>query len=305
MRDVVQRACAGAGEAARFALRPASLRGVAREVTWLAAHAALYPTGLVRERAADSETRFSLQGLPPARRGLVISDVEAAGTPILLVHGMVDNRSVFALLRRGLRRRGFGRVVSVNYSVFTADIRTAAVELADVVERVADETGYERIHVVSHSLGGLIARYYVQRRGGDARVHTLVTIGSPHGGTHLARLVPHPLCRQLRPGSDLVRELAEPAQGCRTRFLAFYGEFDQVVVPRGRARIEHPDLHARNVLVPGCGHMSLPFAGRVGHEVCSTLAQLDHEGSAVEATVSELPTGRDRPLPPAASSPAR
>ena len=42
----------------------------------------------------------------------MIGDVEAAGTPILLVHGMVDNRSIFTLLRRGLRRRGFGRVLT-------------------------------------------------------------------------------------------------------------------------------------------------------------------------------------------------
>lgn len=271
-----------------MALRPRSVRGVARELTWLAAHVALYPTGIVRDRLRGADSGYSLQGLPPRRRGLVVSDVEAAATPILLVHGMVDNRSVFAVLGRALRRRGFGRVVSVNYSVFTADVRTAAVQLAHEVERLVDESGYERIHMVSHSLGGVIARYYVQRLGGDERVHTLVTIGSPHSGTRVANLVPHPLCRQLRPGSDLVRELGTPARGCRTRFVAFYGDIDQIVVPRGHARIDHPDLTARNVLVPGCGHMSLPFAGRVGHEVCSMLAQLDHDGWALDATVTDL-----------------
>jgi len=50
----------------------------------------------------------------------------AAGTPILLVHGLIDNRSVFTLLRRTLRRRGFGRVLTVNYSPFTPDVRAAA-----------------------------------------------------------------------------------------------------------------------------------------------------------------------------------
>jgi hypothetical protein len=32
-------------------------------------------------------------------------------------------------------------------------------------------------------MGGLVARYYVQRLGGDERVHTLVTLGTPHAGT--------------------------------------------------------------------------------------------------------------------------
>ena len=50
------------------------------------------------------------------------------------------------------------------------------------VERIVAETGFERIHIIGHSLGGLIARYYVTRLGGDARVHTLVTLGTPHDG---------------------------------------------------------------------------------------------------------------------------
>ena len=61
---------------------------------------------------------------------------------------MVDNRSIFTLLRLGLRRRGFGRVTSMNYSPFTADVRVAAAQLAEEVEALVAETGYERIHVV-------------------------------------------------------------------------------------------------------------------------------------------------------------
>ncbi|WP_324274364.1 esterase/lipase family protein [Blastococcus brunescens] len=38
------------------------------------------------------------------------------------------------------------------------------------------------MHVVGHSLGGLIARYHVQRQGGDRRVESLVTLGTPHEG---------------------------------------------------------------------------------------------------------------------------
>jgi triacylglycerol lipase len=272
---------AGVEDVARCAVAPPTLRGAAREATWLAAHAALYPLGAVAERLHVEEGRFSLGDLPPEQRGLLVQDVEAAGTPILLVHGLVDNRSVFARLRRGLRRRGFGRVVSLNYSVLTRDVRAAADTLAAVVERLAGETGYEQVHVVGHSMGGLVARYYVQRRGGDARVHTLVTLGTPHEGTQVARVLPHPLLRQLRPGSDVVRELAEPAPGCRTRFVAFAAGLDEMVVPQRHARVTHPDLTARNVTVRDCGHMSLPFAGRVAHEICTTLAHLDHHGAAL------------------------
>ena len=93
---------------------------------------------------------------------------------------MVDNRSIFTVLRRGLRRRGFRRVLALNYSPLTSDVRLAAAERwRPGSSSICAETGFERIHVIGHSMGGLIARYYVQRLGGDERVHTLVTLGTP------------------------------------------------------------------------------------------------------------------------------
>jgi triacylglycerol lipase len=274
--------------ALRALLSPMGLRGAALEAAWSAAHLALYPLGLLEEKARQEVGRFTLGDLPPVQRGLVIGDVEAAGTPILLVHGMVDNRSIFALLRRGLRRRGFGRVLALNYSPLSDDIRGVAQRLAELVESVCADTGYERIHVVGHSMGGLVARYYVQRLGGDARVHTLVTLGTPHEGTSVAHLLPHPLVRQLRPGSELVRELAGPAPNCRTRFVAIWSDLDQLLSPRASGALHHPDLKARNVFVRGVGHMSLPVDGRVVHEICTTLAHLDTDGSTLAAGVTAL-----------------
>lgn len=251
------------------------VRGAAIEAAWVATHLAMYPLGLVEERVRLNQERHSLEGLPPAQRGLLVGDVVAAGTPIVLVHGFVDNRSIFTLLRRGLRRRGFGSTYALNYSPLTDDIRAVAVRLGDLVEEVCEETGHDRVHVIGHSMGGLIGRYLVQRLGGDQHVHTLVTLGTPHGGTLPAHLVPHPVARQMRIGGDLIEELAEPAPGCRTRMLAIWSDLDQLVIPQRNARVLHADLRARNVLVSGVGHMSLPVDGRVIREIGATLALLD------------------------------
>jgi pimeloyl-ACP methyl ester carboxylesterase len=287
-------------------LTAAGVRGALVEAAWVSAHLAIYPFGLVAERPAAD--RYRLEDLDPVQRGLVVGDVEAAGTPILLVHGMADNRAVFTVLGRHLRRRGFGRVLSINYSPATNDIRQAAEELAAHVEALVTDSGYERIHVVGHSLGGLIARYYVQRLGGDERVHTLVTLGTPHAGSLPAYLLPVRLCRQLRPGSDLVAELAEPAPGCRTRFVAFWSDLDQMIVPHGNARLEHPDLSVRNVAVHGVGHMSIPLDGQVAHAISTLLGQLDPDGSTVTAGVTsmldEVPVAPVRASRPARSEAA-
>ncbi len=208
---VTRRARTVVPTAAATVLDPAVLAGAAVEAAWLAAHLATWPMGLVTgRRRRSSSPAYRLENLPPVQRGLLVSNVEAAGTPILLVHGIVSNRSIFTLLRRGLTRRGFSKVFAMNYLTLATDVRTAAARLSVEVERVVEETGFERIHIIGHSLGGLIARYYVTRLGGDVRVHTLVTLGTPHDGTYAAYAVPTRLMRQMRPGSGLMRELARP-----------------------------------------------------------------------------------------------
>ncbi|HVE62568.1 MAG TPA: alpha/beta fold hydrolase [Mycobacteriales bacterium] len=283
MKDAARRAGTVARDSARAVLSPAGLRGAGVEVVWAAAHAALYPLGALRERTRKDQARYSLRGLNPVKRGLLLGDVEAAGTPIVLVHGWVDNRSIFTVLRRALHRRGFGQVVTMNYNVLTHDVPRAAHRLGALVEQVCDQTGYERVHVVGHSMGGLVARYYVQRLGGDERIHTLATLGTPHRGTRAAHLFVGRALKSLRVGSSVVRELEEPAPHCRTRFLAFWSDLDELVVPKSSGRIDHPDLNARNVFIRGAGHLSLPIDGRVVHEIVSAFALLDVDGSTLAA----------------------
>lgn len=283
---------------------PRLATGMAREAGWVAAHLMAYPFGLVTEPAPKPMRRHTLVGLSPHQRGLVHHAVDAAATPILLVHGIVDNHTVFAPLERALRRRGFTDLSSFDYGLRTSDVRATAQDLAMAVERLVEDSGSEKVHVIGHSLGGLIARYYIQRMGGYEYVHTLVTLGTPHQGTALARAGSMvPLIRQLRPDSDLIAELNEPAPGCDTRFIAFHSDLDQLILPGRNARIVHPDLRVRNVPVHGVGHMSLTNDGGIAFQIAAALAQLDDrvEVDPHEATVADaLVTPRERPGSPAA-----
>lgn len=252
-----------------------------QELVWLAAHALTYPVGLLAEQAGMEDSRYRIDTLSPLTRGLILADIAAAGQPVLLVHGLGDNRSAFTLLRRTLRRRGFGRIVTVNYSPLTSDVRRAAADLGRQVERICQQSGYEQVFLVGHSLGGIIARYYVQCQAGDTRVSTLVTLGSPHAGSQLARMAPLLVGRQLRPNSELMRELAGPAR-CSTRFVAIYSDRDEVVVPNRSARLEHPDLDVTRLQVRGVGHLSLLVNSTVAHAIAAAL-------TTEAALLTELP----------------
>jgi pimeloyl-ACP methyl ester carboxylesterase len=264
---------------------PALLTGGLTELAWVGAHALLWPLG-TRPEPLRPDASFRPGTHSPTVWALFADDPLAARTPVLLVHGLVDNRSIFAVMRRSLRRRGFAQVCSWNYSPRLRDVESAAATLGRHVERVCQQTGHDRVHVVGHSLGGLVARYLVQCLDGDDRVDHLVTLGTPHGGSRWAHALPTPLGRQLRPGSALLRELDAPARGCRTELTAVYSDLDQVVVPSSAGRCVHPDLQARNVLVRGVGHMSLPIHRGVLDEVAATLAGRRRSWTEVTTSVA-------------------
>ncbi|KOG14409.1 MULTISPECIES: lipase family alpha/beta hydrolase [Streptomyces] len=249
------------------------MKATALELAVLTGHLVLYPSGIVAERLSPSA--------PPAAAAL------PGRRPVVLLHGFVDNRSVFVLLRRALARHGRDHVESLNYSPLTWDLRAAAEELGRRVEETCARTGQAEVDVVGHSLGGLVARYYVQRLGGDARVRTLVMLGTPHSGTTVAPLADaHPLVRQMRPGSEVLRELAGPAPGCRTRFVSFWSDLDQVMVPVETARLDHPDLLVHNVRVSGIGHLALSVHPTV---VAGVLEALDAAGPSAGRARQEEP----------------
>lgn len=59
----------------------------------------------------------------------------------------------------------------------------------DRIDRVLEETGAEKVHLIAHSMGGLDARWLISRMDYARHVISLTTIATPHRGSALANIV--------------------------------------------------------------------------------------------------------------------
>src|SRR5439155_5759941 len=123
------------------------------------------------------------------------------------IHGYGANKSNWFFVDRELRSAGFERIHALNYNPLTAGIPDIAARATQRARELMDHFGTDRIHIVGHSLGGIVGRYAVQL-GGLEGVEVCITIGSPHHGTPMARFGLGVTARQLRPGSDVLRRLS-------------------------------------------------------------------------------------------------
>lgn len=84
-------------------------------------------------------------------------------------------------LQRRLAYCGF-RTLRVGYASASAGLRQNAECVAEAVRRL----GAARVHLVGHSLGGVVA-LHAALRFGLSNVQRIVMIGSPYGDSHAAR----------------------------------------------------------------------------------------------------------------------
>lgn len=254
--------------AARFACRPRAWVGTARELALGGFTAATYPLG-VRPGTPSWEIAAAKESQAASVRLLL--DPALAATPVLLVHGYAHNRSGFLSMSRQLKQAGFRYVDGFNYNALTDGIPEAAARLSAEIERVLAATGASRVMLVGHSMGGMVARYYVQELGGEDTVDTVVTLGSPHQGTYASYLGLGQAAAQLRPNSALLSQLESSARPGPVRWIAYWSDLDVFVTPVTHGRLDHPALAAHNVRVRDTGHLSLLASGLVLRDIVAHL----------------------------------
>ncbi len=217
---------------------------------------------LLREAGAtlSHSLMFGFGFLPSRHRPRRAKDIHT----VVFVHGLAGNRAQFFPLQGYLRWHGHTRQYSYNYRS-KGSIEEKGLEL----KRHLDEhIKGGRITLIGHSMGGLVSRVYLQLLGGDRRVDTLITLGTPHLGSHAAQWMPTALVSQLKPDGPFLAHLNSLPAPQDVRCVSFAATDDLMVLPGTNAL-----GFGEEVLLEGRGHLDILMSRDVYQHIGRVLAE--------------------------------
>lgn len=189
--------------------------------------------------------------------------------PVLMIHGYGCNRAVWLPMQKHLAAAGHP-IDAIDLMPLLGDIDDYARDIAAAVARLTRTHGRAPV-LLCHSMGGLAARALL-RQAEPCPVAHIITLGSPHRGTAMARSGRGHNVRQMAWASPWLRQLAaSETRAVRARITSIFSWHDSIVGPAGASWLEG----ARHIPFAGIGHVSLLCDARVREAVLAELARID------------------------------
>lgn len=221
------------------------------------------PVDLVQLIGAERLAFLRQMALVPLDWTNVVPDhVRPGDDVVVLVHGFCATAGVFRPLRARLELETGARIATFTHAPGVG-VRRIAGQLQRLVDRIPPSA---RITVVGHSLGGVVARWYVQEMGGHGRVARTISMASPFSGVAVPQLL---VGADLHEQSDLLKRLRDGARSCLVPHTSIVAGLDIVVPGPRTACLGTGDV----VLLPECGHNELLFDARVAQVVIDRVKQ--------------------------------
>jgi hypothetical protein len=174
--------------------------------------------------------------------------------PILLLHGLFINQTCWFWFKWQLKQQGLENTAVLKLSSWHNEEALTEI-VAKRVDELRHQLGVTKIDIVGHSMGGIIARNYVQLRGGADKVSRLVCLGTPHHGSKLTSFTLTPLGKILMPGSGFLKRLNSSAPPEHVKCFNVFSKKDNMIIPNENCQIpwgEHIELD-------NMGHTSLLY----------------------------------------------
>jgi len=176
--------------------------------------------------------------------------------PVLLVHGFDGSGASWHALVARLRATGYAAadIDAMTYDSHASNV-AAGHAVAREVARLLARTRAARVDIVSHSMGAIASRYYLEDLGGAARVGAWASLGGVNGGTIWAYACFAVVsCREMVPTSGLLAHLrGRLPRDTGTRYATWWSPCDEAIVPHRDAELPG----ARNTETACLGHSAL------------------------------------------------
>lgn len=156
--------------------------------------------------------------------------------PVLLLHGIFDTGRIFDRMAAHLTQQGWDvHRLDMRPNFGLAPIEQLAEQVADYVN---NQFSAQPIDIVGFSMGGIVARYYLQRLGGLQQVQRFITLSSPHRGTFTGNAWPLVGGQQMSYGSEFMRSLnADVKQLHQVQFTSVWTPYDLMILPANSSQL--------------------------------------------------------------------
>ena len=189
--------------------------------------------------------------------------------PVLMVHGYGCNRAVWLPMQKHLASAGHP-TDAIDLMPLLGDIDDYARDIAAAVARLTRAHGRPPV-LLCHSMGGLAARALLRQSETGSIAH-VITLGTPHRGTAMARTGRGHNVRQMAWASPWLRQLsASETPAVRACITSVFSWHDSIVGPAGASWLDG----ARHIPFAGIGHVSLLCDARVREAVLAELTRIE------------------------------
>ncbi|MEM9769429.1 MAG: alpha/beta fold hydrolase [Cyanobacteria bacterium P01_D01_bin.71] len=158
--------------------------------------------------------------------------------PVLLIHGIDDTVEIFAALKRYLGDRGWSNIHALNLRPNNGDVGLdiLAEQIRDYIDHHLADAPH--LDIVGFSMGGIVARYYLQRLNGLKQVRRFITLSSPHNGTWTGYLRFNTGAAQMRPNSAFLQDLNRTIEELQqVEFTSLWTPYDLMILPVNSSRL--------------------------------------------------------------------